>query len=119
MRLPAVILLGICLAGSVSGSAKSAMLDPYQPPQTTEMMRQAPPRQQPAPSVTVPPAHTIDESVYDKFRRETKKISRDERDKLIDTFFRRAQNALKLNNIDVARYYFRLTEILKEGGRKR
>ena len=119
MKLSAVLLLTACLTGSVCGTTNAAMLDPYQPPQPLEMMRQPTPLQQPAPTATAPPVRAIDESVYEKFRKDTQKISRKERDKLIDTFSRRAQNALKLNNFDVAKYYSRLTEILKQGGRKR
>ncbi len=119
MRLPAIIFLYTCMTGFVLGAGNAAMLDPYQPPQSTEMMRQATPLQQPAPSAITPPIRTIDESVYEKFRKDTRIISRKEREKLIDTFSMRARNALKLNNIDAAKYYSRLMEILKEEGRKR
>jgi hypothetical protein len=114
--LKKLILGGVFLFSLLSMQVQAAELRPYTPPiqqQAPSMEQRRPSYQQSLPAQkAIEPAGQLD-SYYRSFESNTSKLTKEQRDKLIEAFSEQLDAAVKSKQWEKVAHYLKLIEILR------
>lgn len=103
----AVISVVLALASAASFSARGAELRPYTLPS-----QQAEPRIEQRGTGMRP---QIDDRYYRDFEQEARDLNPEQRARLVQSFEKQRDQAIKVGDMDAAQHYLRLLQILQKG----